>query len=177
MTNIHGYKDEYLIGTAPKSHGRKRGLVFDPLEVFELLRDTWHNIPIPADAQFQGVAIEKAAAASYICLYYSTDCANREQIIVKPTDINLNPLGHCIAIRPQQLVDMLKTWFDGMVPNDAEATAFYINKMFNMLCIEVASEKFPDSNALTLPMLHLTYDGEKIFALDDKKNLEGTVVH
>lgn len=165
---MHGYDVKEAKGTAAVLHGKKRGLVFDPLEAFELLRDTWDNIPIPNDARFEAVSIESVGHGSYICFYYSTDTVNREKLIVKPSDANLSPLGHCVSFKPQTLVNILKYWFDGMVPSDAEATSFYINKMFSLLCIEVSSDKWPSSDALKMPMLHLTYDGERMFLLNDK---------
>ena len=173
---MHGYQNETLIGTAPKMHGRKRGLVFDPLEVFELLRDTWHNAPIPPDAQFEAVSIEKSGADSFICFYYSTS-ESKKLIIVGPQGSDFNPMSHCISLKPQMLVDILKYWFHGDVPNDAEPTAFYINQFFNSLCIEVASDKFPNSDASKMPMIHLTYDQEKVISLNDRGETKQTMVN
>ena len=110
-------------------------------------------------------------------LFRSTDSVNREKLIIKPTDVNLNPMGHCVSFKPQTLVNIFKYWFDGMVPSDAEATAFYINKMFSLLCIEVSSDKWPSSDSDKMPMLHLTYDGERMFLLDDNKQMKSEKVN
>ena len=170
---MHGYNVREGKGSAPKvTRGiKKRGLVFDPVEVFNLLRDTWDNAPIPKDANFEGVAIEKSGAGSFICFYYSTyQAGNSEAIILRPISANFDPLSHCVALKPQQLLDILKYWFDGKVPLDAEARAFYINKNWCQLCLEVVSDHFPDSNAVKLPMIHLSYDTEKVVVFDDQKN-------
>jgi len=143
--------------------------VLDPQEVFDLLRDTWANAPIPKDARFEAISTEKKGRDSFICFYFSTDSAGREQIIIKPTDVNFSPLAHCITLKPQLFLDILKYWFDGMVPSDAEATGLYINKFFNYICLEAQSEKFPAAEVTgNLPLLHLRYEASQVYALDEQ---------
>lgn len=162
---IHGYENEMLVGKKSDPRGRMRGLTIDPWGVFELLRDTYKNIPIPPDAKFEGISIEKKGPASYIAFYYSTDLSNKA-IIVKPTDVNLNPMGHCFILKPQLLVDILKYYCDGRIPKDAEAKAFSINQRFNLIRIDIYSDKFKVSDAAAIPLIHLRYEAEQLFSSD-----------
>ena len=162
---MHGYENEVLQGKRTDTRGRRRGLVISPDEIFELLRDTYTNIPIPGDAQFQALQIDDANRR--INFYYSTNTPDK-LLVAKESDNYFNPLGHCVTFLPQTLVNILKYWFDGKVPSDAEFKAFHVHKLFNFLCLEVASDKFPDSMSATLPMLHLRYEGGRLMSLDEK---------
>lgn len=163
---MYGYTSEQLVGKRARPRGRMRGLTIDPLGVFELLRDTYKNIPIPPDAKFEGIAIEKKGPASFIAFYYSTGYANKA-IIVKPTDVNFDPMSHCFILKPQLLVDILKYYCDGRVPKDAEAVSFSLNPMFNLIRIDIYSDKFKDSNATAIPLIHLRYEAAQLFTSDE----------
>lgn len=165
-TDIHGYENEMLVGKKADPRGKMRGLTIDPLGVFELLRDTYKNIPIPPDAKFEAISIEKKGPASYIAFYYSTNLSNKA-IIVKPTDANFDPMSHCFILKPQLLVDILKYYCDGRVPKDAEAKAFSINQRFNLIRIDIYSDKFKVSDAAAIPLIHLRYEAEQLFTSDE----------
>ena len=157
---MYGYDTKELIGTAKQTRGRVRGLVVDPRDVLELLRDTWGNVPVPSDAQFQGFGVQRKGADSYIEFYYTS---------------LLDPINTCVTLKPQQLVDILKYWYDGCVPSDAEIKAVQINKYFTFIRLDVESGKFGASDAANIPLMHLRYEGGQLFTSDSGSRKQASV--
>ena len=168
---MHGYTSESLVGTKSKPSGKVRGLVIDPIDVLELMRDTYANTPIPPDAKFEGLEVEKKGAGSYINFYFSTDLSNKT--IIKPTDISIDPTKpHCITFKPQYLIDILKYWCNGMVPSDAEAMSFNVHPRFTLIRVDIYSNKFKDSHSTNIPLIHLRYEGGQLYTMDEHANRE-----
>ena len=165
---MHGYDVSQIVATKPRHHGKVRGIVFDPRDVFDLLRDTYSNIPIPKDAKFEAIDIQRKRTDSYIGFYFSTPSAKR--IIVTPTNVNFDPTGaHCVAVKPPQLLAIFKSYANGAIPSDAEATGFSINTRMTFVMIEASSWKFPASLADKIPLIHIRYEEGELFTLDDAK--------
>lgn len=163
---MHGYEVSQLVASKPKHHGKVRGIVFDPRDIFELLRDTYSNVPIPKDSVFEAIDIQRQRTDSYIGFYFSTASAKR--ILVTPTNTNFDPIGnHCVVLKPQHLLDIFKSYANGSIPTDAEATGFSINTKMTFVMIEASSWKFPPSNSDKIPLIHIRYEEGELFTLDD----------
>ena len=168
---MHGYETSQIIATKPKHHGKVRGIVFDPRDIFDLLRDTYSNVPIPKDAIFEAIDLQRKRIDSYIGFYFSTASAKR--ILLTPTNTNFDPTGtHCIVLKPQHLLDILKSYANGAIPSDAEATSFSLNTKMTFIMIEASSWKFAPSNAEKIPLIHVRYEEGELYTLDDSTKKE-----
>lgn len=135
-----------------------RGFVIRPEQILSLFHDTQPGIPLPKDAQFQGIGIEDAGVDSQIQFFFASIS---------------NPSMHCFALKPQKFFAMLVQLADGLLPLDSELDGIEVSSRFTMIMLRVASSHWPAPIGKDLPLYHLRYDLGRLVLVDPSKILEG----
>ena len=135
-----------------------RGFIVRPEQVLALFHDTQPGLPIPGDAQFQGIGADDAGVNSQIEFYF--------------TSVS-NPTVHCFALKPQQFFTMLVRLADGLLPMDSELDGIEVSRNFTVIMLRVLSSHWPPAIGDRLPLYHLRYDLGRITLVDPSKAMEG----
>ena len=135
-----------------------RGFVIRPEQMLPLFRDTHQNLPIPFDAQFQGIGFKDEGVDSQIQFYFTSQTA---------------PWEHCFALKPQLFFDVLVDLADGLLPKDSELDGIEISKNFTVLMLRVKSSHWPAAPTDQMPLYHLRYDLGRLTLVDPSKAIEG----
>jgi hypothetical protein len=135
-----------------------RGFVVRPEQILSLFHDTQPGIPLPKDAQFQGIGIEDAGIDSRIQFFF--------------TSVS-NPSMHCFSLKPNQFFSMLVQLADGLLPLDSELDGVEVSSKFTMIMLRVQSSHWPAPIGKDLPLYHLRYDLGRLMLVDPIKILEG----
>lgn len=136
-----------------------RGFIIRPEQILSLLHDTQPGIPLPKDAQFQGLGIDDAGVDSEIQFYFTSILA---------------PNMHCFAMKPRIFFTMLVELADGLLPLDSELEGIEVSKNFTMIMLRVESSHWPAPINKELPLYHLRYDLGRLVLIDPSKALENT---
>lgn len=134
-----------------------RGFVIRPEQILSLFHDTQPNIPLPKDAQFQGVGIQDEGYDSTIEFYYTSQ---------------QSPNTHCFALKPHLFFNILVNLADGLLPLDAELDGIEISPRFTVIMLRVTSSHWPAPISATLPLYHLRYDLGRLVLVDTSKAIE-----
>lgn len=135
-----------------------RGFIIRPDQMLSLFHDTRPNIPLPVDAQFQGIGFEDAGVDSQIQFFFTSQVA---------------PWEHCFALKPQLFFDILVDLADGLLPFDSELDGIEISKNFTVLMLRVKSSHWPPAPTDQMPLYHLRYDLGRLTLVDPSKAIEG----
>lgn len=135
-----------------------RGFVIRPEQILSLFHDTQPNLPLPGDAQFQGVGFEDAGVDSQIQFFFTSQTA---------------PWEHCFAMKPQLFFNILVDLADGLLPLDSELDGIEISHRFTVLMLRVKSSHWPAAPTDNLPIYHLRYDLGRLILVDPSKAIEG----
>ena len=146
-TNGNGgpFSQRHYVGSrkrARNKRGRIRGIVVKPEEMLDLIRDTYANAPVPSDAQFYALGID--TTENYIQFFYYS--------LISP---NVN----CIKLKPELLLDLLKSQSHGIIPKDGELDSICVHTHFTIIRLDVYSNHFPALNVSEFPLIQLRYSG------------------
>lgn len=151
--------DVKLSGRPSIIHGAKyaRGFIIRPEQIMELFHDTQPGIPLPKDAQHQGIGVEDAGVDSEIQFYFTSQS---------------NPTVHCFALKPELFFSMLVNLADGLLPLDSELDGIEISPNFTVILLRVKSEHWPAPLTKDLPLYHLRYEFGRLLLVDPSKAIE-----
>jgi len=135
-----------------------RGFVVRPEQILNLFHDTQPGIPLPKDAQFQGIGANDAGVDSTIEFFF--------------TSVS-NPSMHCFSLKPNQFFAMLVQLADGLLPLDSELDGIEVSRNFTVIMLRVNSSHWPAPMGNDLPIYHLRYDLGRLVLVDPSKMLEG----
>lgn len=121
----------------------KRGFTINPGQILSLFHDTHPELPIPPDAQFQGIGLEDAGVDSKIQFYFTSVQA---------------PWEHCFELKPEYFFKLLVQLGDGLLPLDSELDGMEISPRFTLLLMRVKSSHWAEAHTNLLPLYHLRYD-------------------
>ena len=134
-----------------------RGFIIRPEQILTLIHDTQPGIPLPKDAQFQGLGLEDAGVDSLIQFYFTSQMAPRE---------------HCLALRPSLFFKILVNLACGLLPADSQLDGIEISPRFTMIMLRVKSSHWPSAPGLDMPLYHLRYEYGRMLLLDPSKAVE-----
>lgn len=135
-----------------------RGFVIRPEQILALFHDTQPGIPLPKDANFQGIGVDDSGIDSQIQFFFTSAS---------------NPSMHCFALKPTQFFAMLVQLGDGLLPLDSELDGIEVSSRFTMIMLRVQSSHWPAPIGKELPLYHLRYDLGRLVLVDPSKMLEG----
>lgn len=135
-----------------------RGFVLRPEQMLSLFHDTQPNLPLPADAHFQGIGFEDAGVDSLIQFFFTSQIA---------------PWEHCFAMKPELFFRILVDLADGLLPLDSELDGIEISKNFTVIMLRVKSSHWPAAPRNEMPLYHLRYDLGRLTLVDPSKAIEG----
>lgn len=121
----------------------QRGFTINPGQILALFHDTHPELPIPGDAQFQGIGLQDAGVDSKIEFYFTSITA---------------PWEHCFALKPEYFFKLLVQLADGLLPLDSELDGMEISPRFTLLLMRVKSSHWAPAPSTLLPLYHLRYD-------------------
>jgi hypothetical protein len=134
-----------------------RGFVIRPEQMLALFRDTQPNLPIPADAEFQGIGFKDEGIDSQIQFYFTSLTA---------------PWEHCFAMKPELFFDILVDLADGLLPLDSELDGIEVSHRFTVLMLRVKSSHWPAAPTDNLPLVHLRYEAGRLLLVDASRAIE-----
>jgi hypothetical protein len=115
-----------------------------------LVRDVYSNAPIPVDAQFIGIGVEDAD--NLFQFYFASEMGGNQV--------------HCINIRPQLMLDIIKGECGNKLPSDTELIGISVHEAFTFLRLDVKSNKFEPSDSGQMPLIQVRYEGGTFMVLD-----------
>lgn len=134
-----------------------RGFIIRPEQILALIHDTQPGIPLPKDAQFQGIGIEDAGIGSQIQFYFTS--------VIAPSE-------HCLALKPTLFFRILVDLACGLLPADSELDGIEVSRRFTMIMLRVKSSHWPSAMGTDLPLYHLRYEFGRMLLLDPSKAIE-----
>jgi hypothetical protein len=136
-----------------------RGFIVRPEQILRLIHDTQPAIPIPKDAEFQGLGLEDAGVDSKIQFYFVSKCA---------------PTEHCFQMNPELFFRMLVDLACGLLPLDSVLDGVEISQKFTVILLRVKSSHWPGPRIQDdrMPLYHLRYEFGKLLLVDPSKAIE-----
>jgi hypothetical protein len=134
----------------------QRGFIIRPEQILDLFHDTQPGIPLPKDAQFQGIGMNDAGVDSTIEFHFTSVSA---------------PNVHCFSMKPKFFFRTLVELADGLLPLDSELDGIEISSHFTVIMLRVKSSHWPAPLDKRLPLYHLRYEYGKLLLVDPSKSL------
>lgn len=135
----------------------ERGFIVRPEQILALFHDTQPGLPLPIDAQFQGLGLRDEGCDSQIQFYFTSQIAPHE---------------HCLAMKPELFFRILVGLADGLLPSDSELDGIEISPRFTVIMLRVRSSHWPPAIKEELPLYHLRYDLGRLLLVDPSKAIE-----
>jgi len=125
--------------------GHTRGIVIRPEQMLDLIRDTYPQSPVPSDALFQAVGVDREKNLIYFHFYSI-----------------ISPQISCAAMQPQLLLDFLKGHAEGAIPLDAEMVGISVHNDLTLMRLDARSTKFDAIPNDATPVIEIRYEGGEL---------------